>query len=176
MTLVRCLFAPLFCVMFCGPATAGGTDGHTSELFNGRNLQGWVGTGCQAEVEDGLLVLKEGNGFVRTEHRYADFVLELQWRARGKDKWDSGIYFRYQEVPAGAPWPPRYQVNLRHDMMGDLVGFQDGKNEVPTKLGEWNKFVLKVVGGTAALTANGNPRAKPHIEPSFRKGWEVPAV
>ena len=50
-------------------------------LFNGQNLDGWHVTGCDVGVENGLLVTKEGNGFVRTDSRYRDFVLELDYRA-----------------------------------------------------------------------------------------------
>src|SRR5262245_1363490 len=74
------------------PAASGA--GFAMPLFNGKDLSGWQVTDCEAVVEDGLLILKNGDGFVRTDHRYGDFVLDLDWRSRKKDKWDSGVYFR----------------------------------------------------------------------------------
>ena len=57
----------------------------------------------------------------------------------------------------GRPWPPRYQVNLRKGMEGDLDAIKEAKNKVPTKPGEWNSFQLTVRGDTAALRVNGQP-------------------
>src|SRR5688572_16984358 len=57
-------------------------EGYATTLFNGSDLAGWHVTDCEAAVEDGSLVLKSGNGLVRSDHRYGDFVLELDWRAR----------------------------------------------------------------------------------------------
>ena len=65
------------------------------------------------------------------------------------------MYFRYTDVPKGRPWPARYQVNLRKGMEGNLDGFKDGKNGVPTKAHEWNAFVLTVKGNVAELKVNG---------------------
>lgn len=123
-------------------------------LFDGRTLDGWDVIACEAVVQDGAILLKSGNGLVQTKKKYGDFVLEYEWKALKDDRWDSGVYFRYDVVPEGRPWPRRYQVNLRKGMEGDLDGFPAGKNAVATKAGEWNRFVLTVRGATAALKVN----------------------
>jgi len=58
--------------------------GKTVELFNGKDLSGWtvIGTGCEAVVQDGELLIKAGNGIVQTERKCGDFVLEVDWKAR----------------------------------------------------------------------------------------------
>src|SRR4051812_1788624 len=110
---VLCLFAAC-------PALA--ASGYRASLFNGRDLDGWQVTGCEAVVENGLLVLRGGDGFVRTNERHADFVLELDWRARRPSNYDSGIYIR-ADLPAGRkPWPARYQVNLKQGAEGNIAG------------------------------------------------------
>src|SRR6187401_843434 len=86
--------------------------GFRTSLFNGTDLDGWHVTGCKAAVENGNLVIREGDGFVRTDHRYTDFILELDWKARRAEKYDSGIYFRAELPEAGKPWPKQYQINL----------------------------------------------------------------
>jgi hypothetical protein len=126
-------------------------------LFDGKTLDGWDVLTCEATVENGAILLKAGNGLVQAKKQYRDFVLELEWKALKPDNWDSGIYFRYEQVPAGRPWPPRYQVNLRKGMEGDLDAIKEAKNKVPTKPGEWNSFQLTVRGDTAALRVNGQP-------------------
>src|SRR5262245_61579089 len=47
-------------------------------LFNGKDLTGWQVTECDVEVKDGVLLLKQGEGWVRTDHQYGDFVLSWE--------------------------------------------------------------------------------------------------
>ena len=129
--------------------------GEPVSLFDGKTLNGWDMLTCEAGVENGQILLRAGNGLLQAQKQYGDFVLELEWRALKDDNWDSGIYFRYRDVPPGRPWPNRYQVNLRKGMEGDLDGVKGGKNTIPTKPHEWNSFVLTVKGNTAALKVNG---------------------
>jgi len=125
-------------------------------LFDGETLDGWDVITCEAVVKDGAILLKAGNGLVQTKKRYRDFALEYEWKALQTEKWDSGVYFRYDAVPQGRPWPKRYQVNLLKGMEGDLAGFRDdGKNTAPIKAGDWNSFVLTVKGSVASLQVNG---------------------
>jgi hypothetical protein len=129
-------------------------------LFDGKTLDGWKIINCEAVVQDGAILLKSGNGLVQTEKKYGDFVFEYEWKALKPDNWDSGVYFRYDQVPAGRPWPRRYQVNLRKGMEGDLAGLAGGKNTVPTEPGGWNRFQLTVKGSTASLKVDGKPSWK----------------
>lgn len=124
-------------------------------LFDGKGLDGWDVIGCEAVVQDGAILVKDGNGLIQAKGAFADFVLEYEWKALAADMWDSGVYFRYDEVPEGRPWPKKYQVNLRKGMEGNIDGFPDGKSAVQTKAGDWNKFELTVKGTTASLKVNG---------------------
>lgn len=126
-------------------------------LFDGKTLRGWDVIGCEAVVQEGAILLKSGNGLVQAKKRYKDFVFEYEWKALDPKMWDSGVYFRYDTVPPGRPWPPRYQVNLRKGMEGNIDGFANGKNTVAVKRGEWNRFELTVKGSTASLKVNGKP-------------------
>lgn len=127
----------------------------TVVLFDGTSLENWDVITCEVELQDSALLLKAGNGLVQSKKQYRDYVLEYEWKALSSENYDSGIYFRYLEIPEGRPWPRRYQVNLRFDMMGDLGGFEDGGNTVPIKVGDWNRFELTVKGTTASLKVNG---------------------
>jgi len=141
-------------------APAAEATGKTTELFNGKDFTNWKVIGCEAVVEDGAILIQEGNGLVQTERTYGDFVLELEWKALKPDNWDSGIYFRYESVPQGRPWPGQYQVNLRKGMEGDVGGLDGAKSEGLTRPGEWNQFKLSVSGTSAALEINGKPAWK----------------
>jgi len=148
------ILAPLVCVALVS-ITASAAEGFKRQLFNGKDLSGWHVTRCEAGVEDGALVLQNGNGFVRSDHRYKDFVLELDWKSRQAEKWDSGIYFRSElPGPTGRAWPTLYQVNLAQGMEGNVKDLNASSTGL-IKPGEWNHFKLTVVGATAALEING---------------------
>lgn len=129
-------------------------------LFNGEDLEGWTVLRCKAKVQDGCILLEEGNGLVQSKKQYGDFVLEFDWKALAEDKWDSGVYFRYTKVPFGRPWPQRYQVNLRKGMEGNVDGIEGAKSKGLIKPGAWNTFKLTVRGDALSLEINGKPAWK----------------
>lgn len=127
-------------------------------MFDGKTLAGWKLVTCEAEVQDGSIFLKAGNGLVQTEKVYTDYVLEFEWKPLKAEKWDSGVYFRYLTLPAGKrPWPQRYQVNLRQGEEGNLVGFKNAQSKGLFRDREWNKLKLTVRGSSASLEVNGKP-------------------
>lgn len=124
-------------------------------LFNAKDLSGWNVLTCEAEVKDGNLLLKSGNGLVQSGKKYQDFVLEFDWKALADDKWDSGVYFRYTSVPKNRPWPKRYQANLLKGQEGNVGGIEGATSKGLIKNREWNTFKLTVKGSTIALSING---------------------
>lgn len=158
----------LSCGIPAGAAHAADMAGYPVSLFNGHNLDGWHITDCEVAVEDGKLVLKEGNGFVRTDHRYGDFVLELDWKALQSEKYDSGIYLR-SELPTDRkkrPWPTRYQANLLQGKEGNIVGLAGAESTGLIKSGDWNHFKFTAIGHELGLEINGQPAWKTSgIEP-----------
>jgi hypothetical protein len=153
------LLGMLFATAFV-PALAEEQAGFTMSLFDGKSLDGWIVSNCQAKVEDGALVLERGEGLVRSAQKYGDFVLELDWKARKASDYDAGIYLRADLPPEGKPWPTRYQVNLKQGQEGNLVGVPSATSSGLVKGGEWNHFKITVVGDTASLEINGKPAWK----------------
>ncbi|MDR0795641.1 MAG: DUF1080 domain-containing protein [Tannerella sp.] len=127
-------------------------------LFDGKTLNGWKLVTCEAEVVDGAILLKAGNGFLLADKQYADFVLECDWKALNLEMWDSGIYFRSESLPeegARFPWPRQYQINLKKGEEGAVEGVDKEKCSAQFKKGDWNHFKLTVKGDTAELEFNG---------------------
>ena len=136
------------CAVFEGP-------GKRVALFDGKTLNGWTIIKCEAMVDNADILITAGNGLIQTEEKYGDFILEFEWKALRDNKWDSGVYFRYDTVPEGRPWPNRYQVNLRQGMEGNVGSLEEAKSEGLVKDGEWNKFKLTVQATKASLEING---------------------
>jgi hypothetical protein len=146
----------LAALLVCVASFAAAEDsGYRASLFNGRDLDGWQVTSCQAGVEDGVLVLRAGDGFVRTNERHGDFILDLDWKARRDSNYDSGIYIRADLPAEGKPWPAKYQVNLKQGREGNIAGLSGTESSGLVKPHDWNHFKLTVVGDTAELEING---------------------
>jgi len=127
-------------------------------LFDSKTLNGWKVVTCEAEVVDGAILLKSGNGFLLADKQYADFILECEWKALNTEMWDSGIYIRADALPepgAGFPWPKQHQLNLRKGEEGALPGVDKAKCSALFKKGEWNHFKITVKGDTVELIFNG---------------------
>jgi len=133
-------------------------------LFDGKTLSGWHLTGdAQAAAENGHLVIREGNGFLRTDHAYRDFILRLEYKPLASESWDSGIYFRAPLPAEGKTWPSRYQINLKAGQEGNVIGLPEATSTGLVKPG-WNQFTLKVVGQQATLEING------------QRAWQVESI
>lgn len=144
-------------VMLNSLAAADAQAGAWTLLFNGKDLTGWKGeNGVTAEVVDGNLQIFKGQGWLRTEKEYKNFILELEWRAY-ENNYDSGIYIR--SGTDGVPWPQNgFQVNLRYNAIGALV--KGTKTLVPAEIpklptNQWVKMRLEVQGKKAKLIING---------------------
>src|SRR6185369_9270665 len=101
-------------------ARAAEPAGFAYSLFDGQSLRGWtVENDAKIVVEDGLLVLKDGNGWLRSDHTYGDFTLHVEWKALKAADYDSGIYIR--AGGEGAPFPKAaHQVNLLQGKEGNI--------------------------------------------------------
>jgi hypothetical protein len=86
------------------------------ELFNGRDLTGWVNVNTADDtwsVRDGLLVCKgHPIGVMRTEKQYENFLLHIEWRHMEAGG-NSGV-FAWSEgtVPNGARLPKGLEVQM----------------------------------------------------------------
>lgn len=129
-------------------------------LFDGKTFDGWKILGCQAEIQDGAMLMKAGNGVVRTDRKYTNYVLEFEWKALKAKDYDSGVYFRCDDPPPGAPWPKVYQANLRQGMEGNVQELPGARSSGLIEPGQWNRFKLTVVGTKAELEINGKPAWK----------------
>jgi hypothetical protein len=105
---------------------------------------------------NGVLHLAKGNGWLRTEKEYSDFVLEAEWRAL-EPRYNSGFFLR--AVLEGKPFPTEvWQVNLKESALGELL--KGSVNRVPSvtppmPLNQWVKFRIEARGKKLTLEVDG---------------------
>jgi hypothetical protein len=137
------------------------------QLFNGKDLTGWVEIGKEKWVVEGgaihgLAISKE-YGYLKTAQNYKDFHLSLKFKCEGDG--NSGVFF-HSEFKPGTPTITQglqFEIDCtigRHT--GGIYG--DGRawivwpapeNETVVRHNEWNEYLLKVEGNRYISRLNG---------------------
>ena len=127
-------------------------------LFTGHDLTGWTIMNNGAfTATNGILHLERSMGWLRTDRRFADFILEAEWRAL-ETNYNSGFFIR--AGLEGKPFPDNaWQVNLKESSLGSLLRGRD--TVVPSKtpkfpINEWVAFRMEARGKQLTLDVNGN--------------------
>jgi len=148
----------ILCLVWCWAATAHASqpsplDGYRSPTLRGNRLDGWtLENEARVSIRDGVLSLESGTGWLRSDHRYANFRLQCQWKSAGAD---SGIYFGAS--PDGRPFPEdAYEVDLAMGREGAIPGIPGAEpNGLSQPAGEWSELDLVVLDGTVTLAMDG---------------------
>lgn len=138
------------------------------ELFNGTDLTGWTKIGAESwTVEDGLLHgrgLTKAYGYLETEKDYKDFQLSLRFKCVGDG--NSGVFFHTGFKPNSVDTTQGMQFEIDCTMMHHTAGVyaEDGRgwvvwpapeNEGVVRKGEWNDYLVEVVGNRYRSRLNG---------------------
>lgn len=142
-------------------------------LFNGENLDGWeIVNDGQFSVEDGLLKINRGTGWLRSTETFGDFVLTMEFRFLEPEA-NSGIFVRTAETSRDDErgWPDNgYQIQCMDIITGDTplgqmipYGAPPFEHEfdlaalerayLPT--GEWQTYEITAQGETLEVRLNG---------------------
>jgi len=137
----------------------------TKELFNGKDLSGWIIYGTEKwYVEDGLLICESGPdaqyGYLGTENFYKNFILNLDFMQEANG--NSGVFFRSTvDGTKVSGWqvevaPPGFYTGGIYESYGRgwLIKPSEGKDS-SLKMGEWNKLTVKVYGDNVTTWLNG---------------------
>ena len=122
-------------------ATPAADAQRTAAPSNGSDLQGWKVEHTRAQVRDGILHVGKGNGWVRTERVYADFVLSLDIRIPADRA--AAIFVR--------AWPTFTPSSSPSN--GYRLRITGGK--APSHADGWQHLELEGVGGTLKLRVDG---------------------
>ena len=85
------------------------------DLFNGKDLSGWVDVNTTPEtwkVKDGLLICSgQPIGVMRSEEEYENFILEIEWRHMKKGG-NSGVFLWSDAKPRESNLPSGMEVQM----------------------------------------------------------------
>jgi putative membrane-bound dehydrogenase-like protein len=152
--------------------------GPAQELWNGRDLAGWVGvpdaSAWSVRDADGAPVLHTDGqpiGYVRTEQTFTSFELTVEWRFPDPSHpGNSGVLLRVQ--PPDQVWPRSLEAQLNSGDAGDIWNIGDFAADLdPARtegrrtmkllpsserpLGEWNTYRITLRDGDLTLEVNG---------------------
>lgn len=140
------------------------TPENAGDLFNGKNLSGWVGESGLWSVEKGEIVGKspglKHNSFLRGQMVVEDFRLTLKVKLT-PDKENSGIQFRGEELKDGEV--KGYQADIGAGWWGKLYE-ENGRGLLWKEAGDkfvkaddWNEYKIEAVGNRVRTWINGHP-------------------
>ena len=166
----------------CVAAPAGAPAEEFRDLFNGKDVDGWVVEGPKADkdgnpnwsVQDGLIVCQgKGYGFLRYDkEKFGDFALRVEYRfapaATPKQSGNSGVGIRTipfdpKQSALTRPSYAAYEVQLLDDAgkppdvhgSGSLYRYLAPTANPVKPAPEWNTAEVECVGPRIRVTMNG---------------------
>lgn len=134
--------AVLSAVLWVSSAAAGGQETPAwKDLFNGKDLAGWVNVNTDKDtwtVKDGVLVCTgKPIGVMRTEKQYENFILHVEWNHQVAGG-NSGVFLWSDgSVPEGRRLPRGMEVQMLELDWPNINKTKDGKpNDVAYVSGE----------------------------------------
>ena len=143
------------------------------ELFNGKNLDGWtIQNKGKFSVEDGVIKINRGTGWLRSVETFADFKLVMEFRFMEKGA-NSGIFVRTgpKSTKKKEGWPKNgYQIQCKDTItedraLGTMIPygappFEHESDRAAIKkaykpMGEWHTYEITLVGETLEVKLNG---------------------
>jgi hypothetical protein len=158
-------FRPLAAALILATAAAEEAP-QFQDLFNGRDLSGWVDVNTSPatwSVKDGLLVSTgQPIGVMRSEKQYENFILHIEWRHM-TDGGNSGVFGWSEGKPApGANLPKGMEIQMLELEWPRLNPLADGTPNHPG-------FVSGELFGANGLTAiPDNPRGERSMSTEMR--------
>lgn len=168
---------PLLILLALPLIASSNEPGQWVDLFNGKNLDGWVQRGGVAKytVEDGVIVgttvPKTPNSFLCTEKSYANFILEVEYkvdptlncgvqiRSNSLPDYKDGQVHGYQvEIdPADRGWSGGIYDEGRRGWLDDLS--DNPAARYAFRQNDWNKYRIEAIGTRIRTFINGVPAA-----------------
>lgn len=135
-------------------------------LFNGKNLDGWVGNKDSYQVKDGMIVIEPkggGGGNLFTEKEYGDFILRFEFQLTPGANNGLGIHaplegdaaYVGKEIQILDNEAEKYSKLEVYQYHGSVYGVIAAKRGFLKQVGEWNQQEVIVQHPKIKVILNG---------------------
>jgi hypothetical protein len=150
-------------------------------LFNGKNLDNWIGNKVDYSAEGGLLQInpKEGNhGNLFTEKEYSDFIFRFEFQLTPGANNGIGIHaplegdaaYVGKEIQVLDNTAEIYKDLQPYQYHGSVYGVIPAKREFLKPVGEWNSEEIWVKGDDIKITLNGTVIVEGNMKTASKRG------
>lgn len=156
-------------------------SGFTS-LFNGKDLDGWVGNKQSYTVIDGMIVVDPNGGGsggnLYTEREYENFVLRFEFKLTPGANNGLGIHaplegdaaYLGKELQILDNTADKYADLKAYQYHGSVYGVVPAKRGYLKPVGEWNSQEVVISGTTVKVTLNGQVIVDADLAKAAAKG------
>jgi hypothetical protein len=136
-------------------------------IFNGINLDGWIGNKTDYVVENGEIVIypgsSSGNGNLFTEKEYDNFILRFEFKLTPGANNGLGIHaplggdvaYAGKEIQILDNTAPIYANLEDYQYHGSVYGLVPASKGALKPVGEWNSQEVTVIGNQIRVELNG---------------------
>jgi HEAT repeat protein len=135
-------------------------------LFNGKNLDGWIGNKVDYRVEEGAIVIRPeggGKGNLYTQKEYGDFIFRFEFQLTPGANNGIGIRaplegdaaYEGMEIQVLDDTAPIYAKLQPYQYHGSAYGIIPAKRGHLLPVGEWNREEIVVQGTRIKVVLNG---------------------
>lgn len=156
-------------------------EGFTA-LFNGENLDGWVGNKQSYKVQDGEIVVDpkegEGGGNLYTAMEYHNFIFRFEFQLTPGANNGLGIHaplegdaaYLGKEIQILDNTAEKYATLKPYQYHGSVYGVIPAKRGFLKPVGEWNQEEVYVKGSHIKITLNGTVIVDDDLKEASKNG------
>jgi hypothetical protein len=127
-----------------------------TQLFNGKNLDGWNTTGNWIMEKDNVITLKPRPGetgwtrykdYLTTDRQYSNFVLDLEFKFNAKG--NSGVFMHVGDLKDHVKSGFEVQIldtygkkNVGNHDCGGVIGAAAPSKNMVKPAGQWNRYII----------------------------------
>lgn len=164
----------------CGTGNMQNQDGFVS-LFNGKNLDGWVGNKSSYKVDNGTILIDpagSGGGNLYTEKEYSSFVLRFEFQLTPGANNGLGIHaplsgdaaYQGKELQILDNTAEKYAELKPYQYHGSAYGIAPAKRGYLKPVGEWNKQEVTIKGNKFKVVLNGTTILDADLDKASKNG------
>ncbi|WP_299534973.1 DUF1080 domain-containing protein [Ulvibacterium sp.] len=159
--LVVCVFASISCT------SQKIVDKGFTNLFNGENMEGWVGNKESYRAEDGMIIVDPNGGGsggnLFTKEEYSDFIFRFEFQLTPGANNGLGIHaplegdaaYTGKELQILDNTAEKYAELQPYQYHGSVYGVIPAKRGFLKPVGEWNQQEVIVKGSSIKINLNG---------------------